>query len=176
MVVKLPHVGQLCGKTIIVILKVFWEDPRKGIGILYLREICTGRQQAYYILGFHQKAGNLETLNTESDYLTLWFIKNICLLSFPPGWPFLPQVQQTFMTNYCILQELARNCLFCLLQSYQTLKVRLFPLSDSNSHPRWLGESNKEDDPHMNICAVLIKDLKEHKAKPNLMAKLGFLD
>lgn len=61
MVAKLPHVGQIYGKTIIVILKVFWEDPGKCIGTLYLREICTGQQQAYYVLEFHQKAGNLET-------------------------------------------------------------------------------------------------------------------
>lgn len=61
MVVKLPHVGKICGKTIIVILKVFWEDPGKGIGTLYLREMCTGQQQANYVLGFHQKAGNLKT-------------------------------------------------------------------------------------------------------------------
>lgn len=174
MVVTLPHVGQIFRQTIIVILKVFGEDPRKGIGTWYQCEICTGQQQAYSVLGLHQKIGELGDIQYWVWLSGLWIIKSVCLLSFPPGWPFPAYLYRRFnkhlWTTTVYYRYLLGTASFVFSKSCQTLKVRLFPLYDGNPHPRRSGERKKEDDPHMNLCAVLVKDLKKQNAKLNLMA------
>lgn len=150
--------------------KSVWGRPQERCRDLISRLDMHSQEQAYYVLGFHQKTGNSWTQSTECNYPGCELLRASCFFHFLSADLPLPQVQQIFLSNYCILQVLVRTWLFFLLQ--KSLGSKSQALSVVSQQPPSQGVRRKEDDdPHMNLCTVLVKDLKKQKAKLNFMAK-----